>query len=222
MFKKMCNHFRFSEKVASRLASTLQLESLELYREDHLIFTDISFRIESGDHLVIRGQNGSGKTSLIRTICGLTQADKGLILWNEISIDQSLINYYEQLAYLGHKNGLIPELTLDENINYGLHEADKAEQDQGVKGFRLDGLRHSLIQNLSNGESRKTALSKVISSKKPLWVLDEPYANLDSDSISYLNNSIGEHINKGGIVITSTNRNDTIETKTTELLMGSS
>lgn len=200
----------------------LQLESLELYREDHLIFTDISFRIESGDHLVIRGQNGSGKTSLIRTICGLTQADMGLILWNETSIDQSLINYYEQLAYLGHKNGLIPELTLNENINYGLHEADKVEQDQVVKGFRLDGLRHSLIQNLSNGESRKTALSKVISSKKPLWVLDEPYANLDSDSISYLNNSIGEHINKGGIVITTTNRNDTIETKTTELLMGSS
>ena len=199
----------------------LQLESLELYREDHLIFTDISFRIESGDHLVIRGQNGSGKTSLIRTICGLTQADKGLILWNEISIDQSLINYYEQLAYLGHKNGLIPELTLNENINYGLHEADKVEQDQVVKGFRLDGLRHSLIQNLSNGDSRKTALSKVISSKKPLWVLDEPYANLDSDSISYLNNCIGEHINKGGIVITSTNRNDTIGTKTTELLMGS-
>ena len=200
----------------------LQLESLELYREDHLIFTDISFRIESGDHLVIRGQNGSGKTSLIRTICGLTQADKGLILWNEISIDQSLINYYEQLAYLGHKNGLIPELTLNENINYGLHEADKVEQDQVVKGFRLDGLRHSLIQNLSNGESRKTALSKVISSKKPLWVLDEPYANLDSDSISYLNNCIREHIKKGGIVITTTNRNDTIETKTTELLMGSS
>ena len=55
----------------------LQLDSLELYREDHLIFTDISFQIESGDHLVIRGQNGSGKTSLIRTICGLTQADKG-------------------------------------------------------------------------------------------------------------------------------------------------
>ena len=82
----------------------LQVESLELYREDHLIFSDISFQIESGDHLVIRGQNGSGKTSLIRTICGLTQADKGKVLWNEASIDKSLFNYYEQLSYLGHKN----------------------------------------------------------------------------------------------------------------------
>ncbi len=202
--------------------NVLQLESLELYREDHLIFKDISFCIESSDHLVIRGQNGSGKTSLIRTICGLTQADMGLILWNETSIDQLLINYYEQLAYLGHKNGLIPELTLDENINYGPHEVDRAKQDLVVEGFRLDGLRQSLIQNLSNGESRKTALSKVISSKKPLWILDEPYANLDSDSISYLNNCIGQHISKGGIVITSTNRNDSIETKTKELLMGCS
>ena len=199
----------------------LQVESLELYREDHLIFSDISFQIESGDHLVIRGQNGSGKTSLIRTICGLTQADKGKVFWNEASIDQSLFNYYEQLSYLGHKNGLIPELTLDENLNYGLDQTDKDGQDQVINGFRLTDLKQSLIQNLSNGESRKTALSRVVSSKKPLWVLDEPYANLDSDSISYLNNCIGDHINTGGIVITSTNRDDSIATKTTELLIGS-
>ena len=199
----------------------LQVESLELYREDHLIFSDISFQIESGDHLVIRGQNGSGKTSLIRTICGLTQADKGKVLWNEASIDKSLFNYYEQLSYLGHKNGLISELTLDENLNYGLDQTDKDGQDQVINGFRLANLKDSLIQNLSNGESRKTALSRVVSSKKPLWVLDEPYANLDSDSISYLNNCIGDHINTGGIVITSTNRDDSIATKTTELLIGS-
>ena len=199
----------------------LQVESLELYREDHLIFSDISFQIESGDHLVIRGQNGSGKTSLIRTICGLTQVDKGKVLWNEASIDESLFNYYEQLSYLGHKNGLISELTLDENLNYGLDQTDKDGQDQVINGFRLTDLKHSLIQNLSNGESRKTALSRVVSSKKPLWVLDEPYANLDSDSISYLNNCIGDHINTGGIVITSTNRDDSIATKTTELLIGS-
>ena len=199
----------------------LQVESLELYREDHLIFSDISFQIESGDHLVIRGQNGSGKTSLIRTICGLTQADKGKVLWNEASIDESLFNYYEQLSYLGHKNGLISELTLDENLNYGLDQTDKDGQDQVINGFRLANLKDSLIQNLSNGESRKTALSRVVSSKKPLWVLDEPYANLDSDSISYLNNCIGDHINTGGIVITSTNRDESIATKTTELLIGS-
>ena len=199
----------------------LQVESLELYREDHLIFSDISFQIESGDHLVIRGQNGSGKTSLIRTICGLTQADKGKVLWNEAYIDESLFNYYEQLSYLGHKNGLISELTLDENLNYGLDQTDKDGKDQVINGFRLTDLKHSLIQNLSNGESRKTALSRVVSSKKPLWVLDEPYANLDSDSISYLNNCIGDHINTGGIVITSTNRDDSIATKTTELLIGS-
>lgn len=199
----------------------LQVESLELYREDHLIFSNISFQIQNGDHLVIRGQNGSGKTSLIRTICGLTQADKGKVLWNEASIDESLFNYYEQLSYLGHKNGLISELTLDENLNYGLDQTDKDGQDQVINGFRLTDLKHSLIQNLSNGESRKTALSRVVSSKKPLWVLDEPYANLDSDSISYLNNCIGDHINTGGIVITSTNRDDSIATKTTELLIGS-
>ena len=199
----------------------LQVESLELYREDHLIFSNISFQIQNGDHLVIRGQNGSGKTSLIRTICGLTQADKGKVLWNEASIDESLFNYYEQLSYLGHKNGLIPELTLNENLNYGLDQIVKDGQDQVINGFRLTDLRDSLIQNLSNGESRKTALTRVVSSKKPMWVLDEPYANLDSNSISYLNNCIGDHIKTGGIVITSTNRDDSIATKTTELLISS-
>ncbi len=199
----------------------LQLDSIELYREDRLIFTDISFYIESGDHLVIRGQNGSGKTSLIRTICGLTQAYKGEVLWNKVSIDRPLFNYYEQLSYLGHKNALIPELTLNENLNYGLDQIDKDRLDQAINGFRLRDLRESLIQNLSNGESRKSALCRVVSSKKSLWVLDEPYANLDSDSINYLNNCIDDHIKKGGIVITSTNRDDIIATKTKELLMDS-
>lgn len=201
--------------------SVLQLESVELYREDSLIFKDVSFRLESSHHLVVRGKNGSGKTSLIRTICGLTQPDSGHISWNRVAIDQSFITYNQEMAYLGHKNGLIPELTLDESLNYGLYEANKEKQDEVIDGFGLNDSRGFLIENLSNGQARKAALSLVITSNTTLWVLDEPYANLDSDSIAYLNDSIGLHLDSGGIVITSTNREDSLSTKTTEIVMDS-
>lgn len=200
-------------------SDVLQLDSASLFRDDQLIFSDISFELKSGDHLIIKGNNGSGKTSLIRTLCGLTQLTEGSVLWNYAPIDAISSDYYNHLAYLAHTNGLIPELTLLENLTYSLHKTDLDKDHSVLEGFKLKQSIQSPVATLSNGQSRKAALSFIIMSGKSLWVFDEPYANLDSQSIDYLNQRIAAHLSNNGMVITSTNREEVIPTTNLEITM---
>ena len=200
-------------------SDVLQLDSASLFRDDQLIFSDISFELKSGDHLIIKGNNGSGKTSLIRTLCGLTQLTEGCVLWNHAPIDTISADYYNHLAYLAHTNGLIPELTLLENLTYSLHKTDLDKDHSVLEGFQLKHSIQSPVATLSNGQSRKAALSFIIMSGKSLWVFDEPYANLDSQSIDYLNQRIAAHLSNNGMVITSTNREEVIPTTNLEITM---
>jgi len=185
-------------------SDVLQLQSASLYRDDQLIFSDISFELKGGNHLIIKGNNGSGKTSLIRTLCGLTQLTEGSVLWNHNPIDGISSDYYKHLAYLAHTNGLIPELTLLENLTYSLQMTDLDEDHSVLEGFQLKQSLNSPIATLSNGQSRKTALS---------------FANLDSQSIDYLNQQIAAHLSDNGMVITSTNREEVIPTTNLEITM---
>ena len=200
-------------------SDVLQLDSASLFRDDQLIFSDISFELKSGDHLIIKGNNGSGKTSLIRTLCGLTQLTEGCVLWNHAPIDAISSDYYNHLAYLAHTNGLIPELTLLENLTYSLHQTNLDKDHSVLEGFQLKQSIQSPVATLSNGQSRKAALSFIIMSGKSLWVFDEPYANLDSQSIDYLNQRIAAHLSNNGMVITSTNREEVIPTTNLEITM---
>ncbi|GIT34374.1 MAG: hypothetical protein Ct9H300mP4_06930 [Gammaproteobacteria bacterium] len=100
----------------------LQSNFLELYRSDNLIFSNISFELSKGQHLLISGANGNpGKTSLLRVICGLTMPTEGNpVMWDELATNNVDCTYQDHLAYLGHKNALISELTAKENLEYSL------------------------------------------------------------------------------------------------------
>ena len=114
---------------------------------------------------------------------------------------------------------MIPELTLLENLTYSLHKTDLDKDHSVLEGFQLKQSIQSLVATLSNGQSRKAALSFIIMSGKSLWVFDEPYANLDSQSIDYLNQRIAAHLSNNGMVITSTNREEVIPTTNLEITM---
>jgi heme exporter protein A len=106
-----------------------------------------------------------------------------------------------------------------ENLTYNLHRTDLDQDHSVFEEFQLKQSMNSPVANLSNGQSRKAALSFIIMSGKSLWVFDEPYANLDSQSIVYLNQRIAAHLSDNGMVITSTNREEAVPTTNLEITM---
>ena len=187
----------------------LQINFLELYRNDDRIFSEISFDLSEGQHLLISGANGTGKTSLLRVICGLTIPTGGTILWNQLATNNIDCHYYEHLAYLGHKNALIPELTARENLEYTFEGNQSMNRTSSVlEAFGLNKYLDQYAEKLSNGQIRKIALSRILLSEKTLWILDEPVANLDTSGTQFLLAEMQAHLDQGGMLITTSNLND--------------
>ena len=187
----------------------LQINFLELYRNDDRIFSEISFDLSEGQHLLISGENGTGKTSLLRVICGLTAPTGGTILWNQLATNNIDCRYYEHLAYLGHKNALIPELTARENLEYTFEGNQSMNRTSSVlEAFDLNNYLDQYAEKLSNGQIRKIALSRILLSEKTLWILDEPAANLDTSGTQFLLTEMQAHLDQGGMLITTSNLND--------------
>ncbi len=187
----------------------LQINFLELYRNDDRIFSEISFDLSEGQHLLISGANGTGKTSLLRVICGLTIPTGGTILWNQLATNNINCRYYEHLAYLGHKNALIPELTARENLEYTFEGIRSINRTSSVlEAFGLNKYLDQYAEKLSNGQIRKIALSRILLSEKTLWILDEPVANLDTSGTQFLLAEMQAHLDQGGMLITTSNLND--------------
>ena len=186
-----------------------QINFLELYRNDDRIFSEISFDLSEGQHLLISGANGTGKTSLLRVICGLTIPTGGTILWNQLATNNIDCRYYEHLAYLGHKNALIPELTARENLEYTFEGNRSINRTSSVlEAFDLNNYLDQYAEKLSNGQIRKIALSRILLSEKTLWILDEPAANLDTSGTQFLLTEMQAHLDQGGMLITTSNLND--------------
>ena len=187
----------------------LQINFLELYRNDDRIFSEISFDLSEGQHLLISGANGTGKTSLLRVICGLTIPTGGTIVWNQLATNNINCRYYEHLAYLGHKNALIPELTVRENLEYTFEGNQSMNRTSSVlEAFGLNKYLDQYAEKLSNGQIRKIALSRILLSEKTLWILDEPVANLDTSGTQFLLTEMQAHLDQGGMLITTSNLND--------------
>ena len=192
-----------------RTDHNLKSNCLELYRNDNLIFSDISFELSEGQHLLITGANGSGKTSLLRVICGLTVPTAGTVFWDELATNNLDCTYYDHMAYIGHKNALIPELTAKENLEYTFEMNQSIDNTAStLEGFGLNEFLDQYAEKLSNGQMRKIALSRILLSNKMLWILDEPLANIDVAGMEYIQKEMEYHLERGGMLITTSNLNN--------------
>ena len=119
------------------ISNILEVQQATLYRDDVQIFMDINFELRAGQHALIKGQNGSGKTSLLRAICGFSELTKGDIKWNKMPIDDIDSVFQEDIAYLGHKNGLINEISVSDNLKMNPNIADLSQLSILVEGLIL-------------------------------------------------------------------------------------
>ena len=169
---------------------------------------------------MIKGANGSGKTSLIRSICGFTELSEGQIKWNQLSIENIDSSFQEEIAYLGHKNGLINEISAIDNISMNPNISDLNDLEELVSGFNLKPIMHKPVEILSSGQAKKIALINLILSKRPVWIMDEPFANLDDTSKEYLSQKMDLHLEKKGMIIQTTNQGDLSQSPNLDIILG--
>ncbi len=179
----------------------LTAESLACRRGNHLLFTELSFNLGSGDLLVLRGANGAGKTSLLRLLAGLIRPVAGRVLWNNAAIAHDPEAYFRQLHYLGHLDGLKPAFTARENLHYSACLRGTTATLSALNHFGLAALADTPIRLLSAGQRRRIALARLLASPAPIWLLDEPSAALDHGGAQLLEQTVTDHCHNGGIAV---------------------
>lgn len=187
------------------------LEGLELecVRGERRLFSGLSFTLSAGQLLHLSGENGSGKTSLMRILCGLHTPHAGAVRWKGRPIASLDQNYHRDLAYIGHLNGIKDDLTPLENLAVAATLAGMTVGADRLLGalftFGVSACADLPLRYLSQGQRRRVALARLaLSQTRPLWVLDEPFNALDSAAVTQLRNLLAAHVGAGGMVVLTT------------------
>lgn len=181
----------------------LTAENLSCIRDDRILFESLSFSLENRQVLLIEGHNGSGKTSLLRILCGFHRAEDGVVNWCDTPVTRYSHEYYQNIAYVSHKNGLKDDLTVEENLvsSCELMSASAIDIEQVLLKIGLLEQADLLVRQLSAGQKRRLALSRLLVTPYPLWILDEPFTSLDKNSIGVFEKILQEHVNNNGLLI---------------------
>ena len=188
----------------------LEVTDLACARGEHKLFGGLSFVLSGGELMQVLGENGSGKTTLLRTLCGFIQPLTGEIRWQGQAIRELGDEYFADIIYLGHLNAIKDELNALENLRIGSALAGCEVSDAvAIAALRRMGLRGREtfpVKVLSQGQRRRVALARLLISKAPLWILDEPLAALDVGAVGLMQEMIGEHLGRRGMVIYTTHQ----------------
>ena len=181
----------------------LQIENLACIRDDRVLFEHLSLSLAAGQMLLVEGRNGSGKTSLLRILTGLKLADEGEVLWRGKDIQQLAADYTEQVSYVGHHDGVKRDLSCLENLRLvqAMGKPSGVELDEALERVSLFRFGDTLVSNLSAGQKRRLALSRLMVTESLLWILDEPFTSLDKKSMAGFELMFENHLAQQGIIV---------------------
>ncbi len=180
--------------------------ALACRRGERLIFRRLGFALEAGAALVLSGPNGSGKSSLLRLMAGLLPPFSGTLSWAGEAIAQDPAAHRARLHLIGHQDAVKPVLTVLEMVNFwaGLRGIDDGAAAAAVERLGLAPLADAPCRLLSAGQKKRLSLTRLLASKAPLWLLDEPTTGLDAAATRNFENILAEHREAGGIVVATT------------------
>lgn len=188
----------------------LNVSDLACGRRGQVLAEGVDFELAGGDALLLEGANGSGKTSLLRTLAGLAPALHGRMTWNGHDVRDDADAFRSALAYIGHDNGIEPELTAMENlrvlVTLGGEDSPEPELRSALENVGLEQLWQRPARMLSQGQKRRIALARLWCTRKPLWLLDEPLAALDRQVTAQLEARMAAHLHGGGLAVLATHQ----------------
>jgi heme exporter protein A len=181
------------------------VSNLSCSRGDRRLFEGVSFTLTAGQWLHLEGDNGVGKTSLLRILCGLSALEQGEMIWQNQSVAQNPDDFRLDLAYLGHQLALKEDLSPLENLRVSAAISGRllptAEALAALSQLGLRGREHLPVRVLSQGQKRRAALARLIISKAKLWILDEPFVALDLAAQQVLSDVLNAHLSNQGMVL---------------------
>ena len=187
----------------------LEADSLDCERGGRVLFRGVSLALKPGERIRVAGENGRGKTSLLRILCGLLQPTGGEVRWNGAPIQSLKEEFSSQLVYIGHAAAVKDELTSAENLAITCRLAGLSVSRARIAEAlaTLSVPQDTLVKKLSQGQRRRAALARLaLSERSPLWLLDEPFAALDATAVARMEGIISAHAARGGMVAFTTHQ----------------
>jgi heme exporter protein A len=180
----------------------LTAEDLAVFRGEHCLFRNVSFRVPAGGALQVTGPNGSGKTTLLRVLAGFIPLEVGRLTWQESPAEWGAATR-GAVAYCGHLSALKGELTAVENLGFAAALAGEpaAAVPGALAAAGLARVADLPAAQLSAGQRRRLALARLPLAGAPLWILDEPQTNLDDAGKAYLRGLLAGHLAGGGLAV---------------------
>ncbi|MGA2187896.1 MAG: cytochrome c biogenesis heme-transporting ATPase CcmA [Steroidobacteraceae bacterium] len=200
----------------------LCVEKVHVWRGDRHVLKGVSLEVRPGELLHVSGPNGAGKTTLLRVITGLLRPEQGRVAWRGQSITAAAADYQNELAYASHEPALKSDLTALENLRFlvGLkRRVSSQELDAALQRTGAAGCADLPARVLSAGQRRRVAMARVLAVRATLWLLDEPYANLDTAGCALLSALLIEHTDAGGLALVVAHHDLNVAAKTRHLAL---
>ncbi len=182
----------------------LRVDAVHVWRGDRHVLRDLSFEVRDAELLHVVGRNGTGKTTLLRTVAGLVTPEQGEVWWFDRSTQRRRDEFHSVISYLAHEPALKADLTALENLRFAIAPRRPISMQEAQELLGMAGaskLAHLPVKVLSAGQKRRLALARAVGARSALWLLDEPFSNLDADGVGWVNSLLRDHRARGGAAI---------------------
>ena len=203
------------------MTTTLSGDNLTLIRGERCLFEGLGFALKGGELLLLEGRNGCGKTSLMRAIAGMLSLETGQVFWNEVPVLKQRQTFHGDLVWLAHRTGLKGDLNMLENLHFeeSLRPQSERDPEEVYERLGIERLRRLPLRSLSAGQQRRVALARMLRANVPLWLMDEPFTNLDREGRKLVMELVEEHLGTGGMCVMAAHQDVDINAPVTKIRM---